>query len=262
MIEDSFEFGGDRHEVSHQSRLPGVECLDVGDVAIDLENEIIADQLHPAVDNDFAAVLADVAQLSGPVSIGDELRTQRRQIDGEFGLQKRMAEMPECLIPGKPVETFSPGIPEPYRAIEAPRKHGLMAEREQVGKTFLLFESPVRELEFHICALPGGLATVSRRALALLTLNGEREPQSLPAEAVPEADCCTNTYAPAKRKSRISTLLGDRVSQATGGCCHLSTEGAESLGHGVTWARSHWATQLPGHALLGTRLLGNAITWE
>ena len=44
------------------------ERLGLRNVAINLKHGVIAEQPHPAVYNDFATVLADMSQLSGPVT--------------------------------------------------------------------------------------------------------------------------------------------------------------------------------------------------
>ncbi len=49
------------------------ERLGVRNVAIDLKHGVIAEQLHPAVHNDFVAILADMSQLPGPVTLAPKL---------------------------------------------------------------------------------------------------------------------------------------------------------------------------------------------
>jgi hypothetical protein len=49
--------------------LPHGERSQFRNVAIDLEYNVLTEQLHPAVDNDFVAVLAGMAKLAGPVTL-------------------------------------------------------------------------------------------------------------------------------------------------------------------------------------------------
>src|SRR5580700_951915 len=49
LVEKGFKFGGRSAQFLQQGCLPGVESLDLRNVAIDLEHGVIAEQLHPAV---------------------------------------------------------------------------------------------------------------------------------------------------------------------------------------------------------------------
>jgi hypothetical protein len=49
------------------------ERLGLRNVAINLKHAIIAEQLHPVVYNDFPTVLADMSQLSRPVTLASKL---------------------------------------------------------------------------------------------------------------------------------------------------------------------------------------------
>ena len=68
LVENGFEFGGRSRQILHQRCLLA-ERFDFRNVAIDLKHGVITEQLHPAVYNDFAAILADMAQLAGPVTL-------------------------------------------------------------------------------------------------------------------------------------------------------------------------------------------------
>jgi len=65
LVENGFEFGGKRCLASGH-RLGG------RNVAIDLKHGVIAEQLHPAVHNDFVAILADMSKLSGLVTLASK----------------------------------------------------------------------------------------------------------------------------------------------------------------------------------------------
>ena len=91
LVEKGFEFGGKRC-------LSSDERFGVRNVAIDLKYGVIAEQLHPAVHNDFAAILADMSQLSGPVTSLSKLRAQLDKFDRKFGLQQRVAAAPDRLV--------------------------------------------------------------------------------------------------------------------------------------------------------------------
>jgi len=84
--------------IVQQRCLPGAERFDLRDIAVDLEHSVGAEQLHPAVDNDFIAILADMAQLAGPVTLAAQLRLQLGKVDGEFGLQRRVAAASDRLL--------------------------------------------------------------------------------------------------------------------------------------------------------------------
>ncbi|MGC1444659.1 MAG: hypothetical protein WA837_04265 [Xanthobacteraceae bacterium] len=92
--------------------------------------------MHAAVDDDFAAVLADVAQLAGPVAAAAKLRAKFGEFDREFGLQERMAEAPDGLVRCKAIKPFGPGIPKLDRAVQRPREHRLIGQRDETGQTF------------------------------------------------------------------------------------------------------------------------------
>ena len=64
LVEKGFEFGRSRRDILRQHCLHISERSDLRNVAIYLKNGAIAEQLHPAVYNDFAAVLADMPQLA------------------------------------------------------------------------------------------------------------------------------------------------------------------------------------------------------
>src|SRR3984957_440491 len=63
-----------------------IESFDLRNVAIDLKHGVITEQLHPAVYRDFAAILADMAQLARPVTLIQQEGSQLRKFDWEFGL--------------------------------------------------------------------------------------------------------------------------------------------------------------------------------
>jgi hypothetical protein len=58
---------------------------------------------------------------------------QLSDFDWEFGLQQRVAAVSDRFVRCKPVQPFSPGIPEFDRPIELPRKHRLVGQLKQVG---------------------------------------------------------------------------------------------------------------------------------
>jgi len=58
-----------------------------GNIAIGFEHEVVAEQLHTALDEDFAAIFADVTQLARPVPSIAKAREQVREIDRKVRLQ-------------------------------------------------------------------------------------------------------------------------------------------------------------------------------
>ena len=98
LVEECLELGGGRQMIPQQRCLPGAERSDLRDITVDLEHGVGAEQLHPAVDNDFIAILADMAQFAGPVTLAAQLRLQLGKVDGEFGLQQRVAAASDRLL--------------------------------------------------------------------------------------------------------------------------------------------------------------------
>ena len=62
------------------------ECSDFRHVAINFKHGVIAKQLHSAVYNDFAAVLADMAKFARPIALAPKQRAQLGKFDWVFGL--------------------------------------------------------------------------------------------------------------------------------------------------------------------------------
>jgi hypothetical protein len=62
--------------------------------------------MHPAIYNDFAAILAGMAQVAGPITLIPKLRMQLGKSEREFGLQQSMADTPDSLVPCKAVKSF------------------------------------------------------------------------------------------------------------------------------------------------------------
>ena len=208
LIEDGFELGVCGRKIAHQGRLPRTERLEIRDVPIDLENEVVADQLHPAVDGDVMAVHTGVAQLARPVSIGEQLRTQGRKIGWKFSFQQRVADAADRLVPTKSVKSLGSRIPEFDSPIQVPHEHGLIGHHQQIGQAFCRFESfsLLRELEFHCLRTPRGRRARDKVACvpqAYSTLNGEREP-SASREGGPRSGLLRHSYALSNRKSRTS----------------------------------------------------------
>ena len=102
LVEERLEFGGGRQMIAQQRCLPGAERSDLRDITIDLKHGVGAEQLHPAVDNDFVAILADMAQFAGPMTLAAQLRSQLGKIDGEFGLQQSVAAASDRLFGENP----------------------------------------------------------------------------------------------------------------------------------------------------------------
>ena len=70
--------------ILQQRRLPGAQRPDLGDIAIDLEHGVVAEHLHAAIDDDLAAVLADMAQFAGPVALARSWERSSTKSIGNF----------------------------------------------------------------------------------------------------------------------------------------------------------------------------------
>jgi len=78
--------------------LPSRKRFNFSYVAVNLKHGAVTEQLHSAVDNDFAAIPADVTQLAGPGTLTAQLRYRLREFPWEFGLQQGVADAPDSLI--------------------------------------------------------------------------------------------------------------------------------------------------------------------
>jgi hypothetical protein len=68
------------------------------------------------------------------------------KVDWKFGLQQSVAAMPDRLVRRKPVESFSPNIPELDRPMQLPHKHRLIGQREQIGQAFWAYRHQLGRL--------------------------------------------------------------------------------------------------------------------
>jgi hypothetical protein len=67
-------------------------------VAINLKHGLIAEQLHTAVYDDFAAVFAEMMEFTGPIPVVPKSRPHFGEVDWELGSQERMAAAPNRLV--------------------------------------------------------------------------------------------------------------------------------------------------------------------
>src|SRR6516225_3753634 len=118
------------HDAGKNARLIeyGAEYGGGGNVAIDLEHGIVAEQLHPAINNDLAAILADMTQLARPVTLIAQVRMQFGKFDRKFCLQQAVAAAADRLARRKAVKLLGASIPELDRSVQSPRKHRLLRQ--------------------------------------------------------------------------------------------------------------------------------------
>jgi len=112
---------------------------DGSDVAVDLEHGIVAKQLHPAVDDDLAAILADMAQLAGPITVFPQQRAKLGELDRPSCLQQRVAAAADRFAGRESVEPFGARVPELDRSVEPPHKHRLVRQRQKSRQTLRTF---------------------------------------------------------------------------------------------------------------------------
>ena len=67
------------------------------------------------------------------VSISTKAKRQLDKIDGEFGLQQRVAAAPDRLVQYEPVKSFGPGVPEFDRPIQTPREHRFIGQCKEIS---------------------------------------------------------------------------------------------------------------------------------
>jgi hypothetical protein len=70
-----------------------------GNIAIGFEHQAVTEQLHMALDDDFAAIFADVMQLAQPVPPIPELRAQVSKINWKFSLRQSVACTSDRFVP-------------------------------------------------------------------------------------------------------------------------------------------------------------------
>jgi hypothetical protein len=94
-----------------------------GNIAIGFEHQAVTKQLHMAIDDDLAAIFADVMQLSQPVPPIPELRAQVGKINRKFSPQQSVACMSYRFVRRETVKPLGPCVPELDRPVQSPRKH-------------------------------------------------------------------------------------------------------------------------------------------
>ena len=67
-------------------------------VAIDLKHGPISEQLLTAVNDDLSAVLTEMPQFAGPITVVSKSRDYFGKLDWELGLQERVATAADRLL--------------------------------------------------------------------------------------------------------------------------------------------------------------------